>query len=124
VVLEADFKIVAFNGSSSTYMAGLCVRVRDEENFYFLGIRSNDGTVGLRRFSSGGNNNLEESSFDLGTTGVWYHMRVEAIESTITTYLDDELVLSVTDTEHPNGGIGLCTVRASAVFDNVVVTAP
>mgnify|MGYP006140139399 CR=1 FL=1 len=25
---------------------------------------------------------------------------------------------------YPSGGIGLCTVRASAVFDNVRVTAP
>ena len=49
VIVEADVLIRSFNGSSSSYMAGLCVRVQDAESFYLVGIRSNDGKLGLRR---------------------------------------------------------------------------
>jgi pectate lyase len=123
VIVEADLRIQAFNGSSSSYMAGLCVRVRDAENFYLIGIRSNDGKLGLRRFADGGTN-LVQSEFEDGTTGVWYHLRVEAVGSTLTAYLDDQLMFTQTDDDIASGGIGLCTVRASASFDNVRVTAP
>jgi hypothetical protein len=123
VVLEADLKILAFNGSSSSYMAGLCVRVKDPQNFYLIGVRSNDGKLGLRRYAGGGTN-LVQSDFDEGTTGVWYHLKVEAIGSTLTAYLDGTLMFSETDDTHDSGGIALCTVRASASFDNVSVSAP
>ncbi len=123
VIVEANFKIVAFNGSSSSYMAGLCVRVSDTDSFYLVGIRSNDNKLGLRSFDGGGNN-VVQSDFEDGTTGVWYNLRVEAIANTITAYLDGELMFTATDTTHANGGIGLCTVRASALFDDVRVTAP
>jgi len=123
VVVEADMKILSFNGSSSSYMAGLCVRVRDAQNFYLVGIRSNDDKLGLRRYAGGGTN-LVQSSFDLGMTGVWYHLKVEVVGSTISAFLDDALMFSASDTTHANGGIALCTVRATASFDNVRVTAP
>jgi hypothetical protein len=123
VVVESDMQILGFNGSSSSYMAGLCVRVRDAENFYLIGLRSNDGKMGLRRYANGGTN-LVQSTFDQGTTGKWYHLRVEVIGSTITAFLDDALMFSETDTTHAAGGIALCTVRASASFDNVRVSAP
>jgi pectate lyase len=123
VIVEADLRIEAFNGSSSSYMAGLCVRVRDAESFYLIGIRSNDGKLGLRRYADGGTN-LIQSEFEEGTTGVWYHLRVEAVGSTLTAYLDEQLMFTQTDDDIASGGIGLCTVRATASFDNVRVTAP
>jgi len=123
VRVEADFKIVAFNGSSSSYLAGLCVRVRDAENFYMVGLRSDNGRMQVRNFEDGGSN-LEQSESEVGTVGQWYHMRVDAIGSTLTVYVDEVLVLTINDSTHANGGIGLCTTRASAVFDNVLVTAP
>jgi hypothetical protein len=123
VVVEADMKILAFNGSSSSYMAGLCVRVSDAQNFYLIGVRSNDGKLGLRRYADGGTN-LVQSDFDKGTTGVWYHLKVEAIGSTLSAYLDGTMMFSETDDTHKSGGIALCTVRASASFDNIRVSAP
>lgn len=123
VIVEADVLIRSFNGSSSSYMAGLCVRVQDAENFYLIGIRSNDGRLGLRRYADGATN-LIQSELEEGTTGVWYRLRVEAVGSTITAYLDEQLMFSQTDDDLASGGIGLCTVRAAASFDNVRVTAP
>jgi hypothetical protein len=123
VVVEADVRIIDFNGSSSSYMAGLCVRVQDAESFYLVGVRSNDGKLGLRRYADGGTN-LVQSEYEDGAEGVWYHLRVEAIGAQITAYLDGDLMFSETDATLENGGIALCTVRASASFDNVSVTAP
>jgi hypothetical protein len=123
VVVEADMKILAFNGSNSSYMAGLCVRVRDADNFYLVGIRSNDGKLGLRRYANGGTN-LVQSTADQGTTGRWYHLEVRVLGSQISAFLDDVPMFSQSDTTLVSGGIALCTVRASASFDNVTVTAP
>jgi hypothetical protein len=123
LVIEADMKILAFNGSNSSYMAGLCVRVKDSQNFYLIGVRSNDGKLGLRRYADGGTN-LVQSDFDQGTTGVWYHLKVEAIGATLTAYLDGTMMFSETDDAHQSSGIALCTARASASFDNVSVRAP
>jgi len=122
VRVEADVEILEFNGSSSSYLAGICVRVLDADNFYMIGVRSNDGKLGLRRFTDGGSN-LVQSEFEGGTTGVKYRLRVDVVGSTISAYLDGAPMFTASDTTHASGGIGLCTVRASAAFDNVQVSA-
>jgi hypothetical protein len=123
VRVEADFKVLAFNGSSSSYMAGICVRLTDADNFYLVGLRGDSNRrFGIRRFGSS-NNNLDQSDV-AGAENEWYRLRVDAIGNTLSVFIGDELVLEQTDTEHPAGGIGLCTSRATAVFDNVLVTAP
>jgi hypothetical protein len=124
VRVEADFKVLAFNGSSSSYMAGLCVRLTDAENFYLVGLRGDsDQHIGIRLFGDS-NGNLEQSEEFSGVENEWYRLRVDAIGSTLSVFIDGELVVEQTDAEHPAGGIGLCTARASAVFDNILVTAP
>ncbi len=124
VRVEADFKVLAFNGSSSSYMAGLCLRLTDGENFYLVGLRGDSNQrVGIRLFGDN-NTTLSESEEFSGVENQWYRLRVDAIGSTLSVFVDDELVLEQTDAEHPAGGIGLCTTRATAVFDNILVTAP
>ena len=86
------------------------MRVQDAQNFYLIGIRSNDGKLGLRRYADGGTN-LVQSELDQGTTDVWYHLRVEAVGSTLTAYLDDQLMFSQTDDDIRSGGIGLFQPR-------------
>jgi hypothetical protein len=123
VRVELDFKVLSFNGSSTTYVAGVCVRVANGEDFYLAGLRS-DGRFGVRRFSGGGSN--LDSTDEIGAAGEWYHLRVDVIGSTLTLFLgDDEMqILTLTDAAHPAGAVGVCTAHASAVFDNIVVTAP
>jgi hypothetical protein len=124
VRVEADFKVLAFNGSSSSYMAGICVRLTDAENFYLVGLRGDsDQHIGVRIFGDS-NSNLEQSEDFSGVENEWYRLRVDAIGSTLSVFIDGELVVEQTDAEHPAGGIGLCTARATAVFDNILVTAP
>jgi len=124
VSVEADFKVLAFNGSSSSYMAGICVRLTDAENFYLVGLRGDSNQhMGIRLFGDN-NTTLSESEEFSGVENQWYRLRVDAIGSALSVFIDDELVLEQTDAEHPAGGIGLCTTRATAVFDNILVTAP
>jgi hypothetical protein len=124
VRVEADFKVLAFNGSSSSYMAGVCLRLTDGENFYLVGLRGDSNQhMGIRLFGDN-NTTLSESEEFSGVENQWYRLRVDAIGSTLSVFVDDELVLEQTDAEHPAGGIGLCTTRATAVFDNILVTAP
>jgi hypothetical protein len=122
VRIELDFKVLDFNGSSTSYVAGACVRVSDAANFYLAGLRS-DGRFGVRRFGDS-NNNLDSSDDLDAVAGQWYHLRVDAIGSTLTLFLDGTQVVTMTDTSHAAGGVGVCTAHASAVFDNIVVTAP
>lgn len=124
VRVEADFKVLAFNGSSSSYMAGICVRLSDAESFYMVGLRGDSNQhIGIRRFGSS-DTNLNQSEEFSGVENEWYRLRVDAIGDTLSVFIDDDLVVEQTDAEHPAGGIGLCTARATAVFDNIVVTAP
>lgn len=124
VRVEADFKVLAFNGSSSSYMAGLCLRLTDAENFYLVGLRGDSNQhIGIRLFGDN-NTTLSESEEFSGVENQWYRLRVDAIGSALSVFVDGELVLEQTDAEHPAGGIGLCTTRATAVFDNILVTAP
>jgi Domain of Unknown Function (DUF1080) len=124
VRVEADFKVLAFNGSSSSYMAGICLRLTDGENFYLVGLRGDSNQhIGIRLFGDN-NTTLSESEEFAGVENEWYRLRVDAVGSTLSVFVDDELVLEQTDSEHPAGGIGLCTTRATAAFDNILVTAP
>jgi hypothetical protein len=123
MIVQADLQVLQFNGKSSSYMAGLCLRVRDGSDFYLIGLRSNDGKIGLRRYANGGTN-LVQSEFDTGTTGVWYTLRAEIVGSTLSASLNGAPMFSTTDSALTSGRIALCTVRASALFDNVSVTAP
>lgn len=124
VRIEADFKVLAFNGSSSSYMAGICARLTDAETFYLVGLRGDSNQhIGIRLFGDN-NTTLSESEEFSGVENQWYRLRVDAIGSALSVFVDDELVLEQTDAEHPAGGIGLCTTRATAAFDNILVTAP
>lgn len=123
VIAEVRVKVLAFNGTSTSYLAGLCLRRQNEDNLYLIGVRS-DGRVGARRRVAGAFNNIGASAANLVTTGIWYTLRAEVVGANLNVYLDDALAFATTDTSHATGAIGLCTVNTSAVFDDVVVRSP
>lgn len=123
-IAQVDFKVVAFNGGSSSYMAGICVRVADAGNFYMVGLRSNNGSpLQLRRFGGDNEGILADSNVDQAV-GTWYRLRVDVTGSTIAAYLNGELMFSQTDSGLTIGGVALCAVRASIMYDNFIVTDP
>lgn len=123
-IAQVDLNVTAFNGGSSSYMAGLCVRVADAGNFYMVGIRSNNGfPLQLRRFGGANEGILTDSNVDLNV-GTWYSLRVDVIGTTITAYIDGQLMFTHSDSELTQGGVALCNSRSSVQYDNFVVTDP
>jgi pectate lyase len=124
-VISARIKILAFNGSSSSYYAGLCGRLADVDDYYCVTLRS-DGKLSIRADIAGSSGTLG-SSVSVSpaiTTGTFYTVELEIVGSTINAYLNGVLVDTVTDASIAAGGVGLVVDNADAEFDDVTVSSP
>jgi hypothetical protein len=129
VVVQARVKVLSFNGSSSSYYAGLCARVQDANNYYCVTLRS-DSKVAIRG-DIGGSSNSIGSSVSYGVaTGTWYTVQLAIVGSTITASINGTPVLpktgdpAITDSSLASGGIALIVDNADAEFDDVSVSFP
>jgi hypothetical protein len=129
VVVQARIKILSFNGSSSSYYAGLCARVEDANNYYCVTLRS-DAKVAIRGNIGGSSNSLGSSVSYGVATGTWYTVQLAVVGSTITASINGTPVLpktgdpAITDSSLANGGIALIVDNAEAEFDDVSVAVP
>jgi pectate lyase len=125
--VQARVKVLAFGGTSasSSYLAALCARYTDENNHYYLALRS-DGKISIRRKIEGSNASIGSAITpgQLITTGTWYTVRLEVTGTTLKAYVDGVLYDTVTDTSFSAGKIAVGSSNASVVFDDVVVSAP
>jgi hypothetical protein len=123
--ISARIKILSFNGSSSSYYAGLCGRLADASNYYCAALRS-DGKLAIRADIAGSSNTLGNSVTvsPVIAPGSFFTVKLEIIGSTINAYLNGALVDTVTDASIPKGGVGLLVDNTDAEFDDVTVTAP
>jgi hypothetical protein len=129
VVVQARVKVLSFNGSSSSYYAGLCARVQDANNYYCVTLRS-DSKVAIRGDIGGSSNSIGSSvSYGLAT-GTWYTVQLAIVGSTITASINGTPVLpktgdpAITDSSLASGGIALIVDNADAEFDDVSVSVP
>ncbi|MGG4142512.1 LamG-like jellyroll fold domain-containing protein [Paenibacillus algorifonticola] len=118
--VEADVKIVDFNGSTRTYVAG---RYVDGNNFYAASLyNSSGGTLEIRKKVSGSTTTIaSKTNFGLAT-GVWYKVKLELSGTSIKLYVNGQLELSAADSSLAAGAAGLVTFKSIAKFDNVSVT--
>ena len=129
VIVQARVKILSFNGSSSSYYAGLCARVQDANNYYCVTLRS-DGNVAIRGDIAGSSNSIGSSNSYGVVTGTWYTVQLEIVGSTITASINGTPVLpkcgdpAITDASLASGGIALIVDNAEAEFDDVTVSVP
>ncbi|HVV48384.1 MAG TPA: hypothetical protein VHO06_01880, partial [Polyangia bacterium] len=129
VVVQARIKILSFNGSSSSYYAGLCARVEDANDYYCVVLRS-DGSVSIRGDIAGSSGSIGSSASYGVTTGTWYTVQLEIVGSTITASINGTPVLpksgsgAITDASIDHGGVGLVVDNGVAEFDDVSVTTP
>lgn len=94
--VEADVKVVDFNGSNRTYVAG---RYIDGNNFYAASLyNNNDGMLEIRKKVSGSTTTLSSKPYAL-QTGVWYNVKLEMSGNTINMYVNDTLELSASDSK-------------------------
>jgi len=129
VIVQSRIKIVSFNGSSSSYYAGLCARVQDANNYYCVTLRS-DAKVAIRGDIAGSSNSIGSSNSYGVATGTWYTVQLEIVGSTITASINGTPVLpktgdpAITDASLTSGGIALIVDNTEAEFDDVNVSVP
>ena len=126
VTVQARIKIISFTGASSSYVAGLAVRMTDATHYYYVALRS-DTKLSIK-IDNSGNTTLGGSVNANIATGTWYTVKFTAVSGTLTATVTDPTNVTVTDqvtdTTLTVGGIGLVVVNATAEFDDVVVTKP
>ena len=99
---------------------GLMTRRSDDSNYYYVTLRTS-GVVQLKRVVDGAFSTLASAPATV-VSGRKYRLRLESIGNTHRVYLDDRLVLTGRDGTLTEGDAGLAMYRASADYDNVMVT--
>jgi hypothetical protein len=129
VVIEAKVKPM-FSGSSSSYFAGVCARLKDADNFYCAALRS-DGKFGIRARIGGSGTNLG-NAINVTPTAIasnkWYTVKLKvqggSLEASVTGPAGETATSNVSDCQIANGGVGLAAAGMSAEFDDIKVTTP
>jgi hypothetical protein len=121
-IVEARVKVLAFTGSSSSYQAAVYARFTEGAHYY-AALQSN-GDFKVKKYSGGNNTSITSAASVDVVPNTWYTVKLEVVGSSIKAYLDGTQVLSATDADVTSGGIALGTKNATAVFDDVKVTAP
>jgi pectate lyase len=126
--VEARVKVLDFPGSSTSYYVALFARALGPTTHYFLAFDST-GKLSLRkRVNSSGNGSTRLGSDKALSPriddGEWHTLRLEAVGTTLTAYVDGAEELSATDGSIASGSVAVGTLNGTAVFDDVRVTVP
>lgn len=112
--VDADVTITNAN-------AGIAFRSQDNNNFYLWEF----GTTGLLTTQKKVNGSWTTINQDSGLSiqaNIPFHVRIEAVGSTIKTYINGSLVDTSTDSAFSNGNVGFREYNTeSATFDNICV---
>jgi hypothetical protein len=127
VVVEARVRWLPPSTLTDVSFAAVGARFQDGPNFYWagLGTANSSGTtyVFIRRRTG-------EQSVFLGmapapvTRDTWYALKLRAVGSTLTAFLNDVQMLEVQDTTFTTGRVVVATFKSAAEFDDVRVTVP
>jgi pectate lyase len=121
-VVEAKIKVLAFTGSSSSYQAAVYARFTPDAHYY-AAIQSN-GDFKIKKLSGGNNTSISSAATVDVAVNTWYTVKLEVVGTSLKAYLNGTAVLNATDADVTAGGVGVGTKNATAVFDDVRVTAP
>jgi hypothetical protein len=116
--IQSEVTIRALPVSNS--WVGLATRRSDASNYYYLTLRGS-GTLELKRMVDGVFTTLASTTAPVSINRK-YRLRLESIGSTHRVYRDDRLVLRANDSALDAGAAGIIMNRASADYDNVIVT--
>lgn len=116
--VQADIRPTAFSGSDRWF--GLAVRRLDAANYYYLTARSS-GVVQLKKMVNGAFQTLASANLPV-SAGADYRLRLEAIGTTITAYVNGVALLKAVDSSLRHGQAALMTYKTAADYDNVIVS--
>ena len=115
-------------GSDPNYweVAWVIWHYQDNNHFYYFIAKPNGWELGKEDPAySGSQRFLASDILPAFPIGSWRNIKiVETAQNTITAYVDNQMITTVTDTERPytSGRIGLYTEDAHVQFENVSVT--
>jgi hypothetical protein len=116
--VQSDIQPVTFAGANA--WIGLATRYINARNHYSAAL-INPGRIALRRTQAGRMVTLASSSIAVGP-GRRYNLRLESIGSRHRVYVNGQRVLDALDSQLDRGRVAVLTSKASADFDNVIVT--
>ena len=116
--IQSEITILRTNGADR--WAGLMTRYDGEDNFYFVTLRTSS-TVQLKRMLNGEITTLASVPVSV-MRGTKYRLRLESIGTAHRVYLDERLMATAYDSTLAEGSPGIRVFRATADFDNVIVT--
>jgi len=124
--VEARIKPQA-NSTTGNKQLYLIARYQDPTNWYAAGLNVQSSTastqVEIAKMSGGSLSRPGQVKRPI-SLDTWYTVRFELSGSTLTVYLDGELIKTVTDTAFTSGKIGLFTANKSFEIDDVRVGDP
>ena len=126
-IVEARARPLSFVATGEPWF-GLIARYNDISNYIYV-VVSRNGNISIRRLFGGTIQVLASTSNVPISTGVWYTLRLEAIDDRLRLYFNNRLLLQARDpTEVIPGAsfaqFGVMTSRASAEFDDIRATQP
>jgi len=119
-LITADVRPTAFD--RDTRWVGLMARYIDENNMYYVTIRANN-TVSIRKKVNGVITDLK-TYFPPVQLETNYRVSFEVVGYRLTYFLNGERIIDTYDPDEslPHGRAGVRTYRATADFDNVIIT--
>ena len=121
VLVSTRFKPIS---GSIDRAAGIIFHVQDENNYYIVRANALEDNVDIRKYVNGSRSTLKVRSVEV-LSGQWQELRVEVLGSRIQGFLNDQLVVEISDDTFKSGKVGLWTKADSVTcFDDVEVRAP
>jgi hypothetical protein len=120
--VEARVRLSSFGTGTGEKWVGLTTNDTGEGYYTYMSLRSSN-LLTLRRVEGG-------QIRQLGTViqpvslNTWYRLRLESIGNRVRAYVNDKLMIEVTDQAPRAGNAGLVTYRAAADFDDFKAVQP
>jgi hypothetical protein len=118
VVIVAD---VRTRQAYSPHRAGVVVRLVDPSNFYALFVDVLNSSVGVARWQNGNETILKSAELPEQWFDNWIHLELRVTGQRLTGIVNGQMLITVMDTTHLKGRIGLLHVNGETFFDNVVI---
>jgi pectate lyase len=116
------------NSTTGNKQLYLIARYQDANNWYGAGLNVQNSTastqVEIAKMLAGSLSRPGQVKRPIAMDTTWYTVRFELVGSTLTVFLDGELIKTLTDTSFTSGKIGLFTANKSFEIDDVKVGDP
>jgi hypothetical protein len=120
-IVQTRVRPLAFNATGNPWF-GVMARYIDANNYVYVTLRKSN-IVSLRKLVNGGIVELGSAVLNV-TPDTWYTVRLEAVGSSLRTFVNGRMVLEATDSQPVIGRVGLVTYRTAADFDDFRAVVP